>query len=69
MMAFCLEEEGDVNRDLSSLIVFIAQTQLSPPVPFVCDLSHYYTVMSSVWSYCCCGQSVLKAPQALYQDT
>lgn len=32
MMAFCLEEEGDVNRDLSSLIVFIAQTQLSPPV-------------------------------------
>lgn len=32
MMAFCLEEEGNVNRELSSLIVFIAQTQLSPPV-------------------------------------
>lgn len=32
MMAFCLEEEGQMRRDLSSLIVFIAQTQLSPPV-------------------------------------
>lgn len=32
MMAFCLEEESNVNRDLSSLIEFIAQTQLSPPV-------------------------------------
>lgn len=32
MMAFCLEEEEELNRELSSLIVFIAQTQLSPPV-------------------------------------
>lgn len=32
MMAFCLDEEGQMKRALSSLIVFIAQTQLSPPV-------------------------------------
>lgn len=39
-MAVCLtpgrgereREEGRVTRDLSSLIVFTAQTQLSPPV-------------------------------------
>lgn len=32
MMAFCLEEEGQMKRDLSSLVVFIVQTQLSLPV-------------------------------------
>lgn len=32
MMAVCLGEEGQVKRDLSSLILFMAQTQLSPPV-------------------------------------
>ena len=65
-----LVEEGRVRRDLSSLIVFMAQTQLSPPVtlwlsdsaqkqsaPFVCDLSHYYTVVPSSL-LCCCGRQL-----------
>ena len=51
----------------------MAQTQLSPPVPlwlsdsaqkqsapFVCDLSHYYTVVPS-GLLCCCGRQLVSS--------